>query len=505
MPKKSAVGQALVRDQRKSAQTKLSTRHITDTAAPLASVVDANDVDEFMTIAAMNHRNFEADRSHRIVSETRVVSTGLERREAPIRHLQLPRKPKWTHEMTKDELVDLEHQNFLQWRRGIAEAEGVALNEAITPFEKNIDIWRQLWRVIEKSDTIVQILDARNPLFYKSVDLEAYVHEVDPQKQFILLLNKADFLNDEERVMWRDYFLSIKCPFIYFSALIEQEKIDRDESVVAVAPEISSTKVHSAPELLQLLHTKEGHMNIGFVGYPNVGKSSVINVLCGRKRVAVAAQPGKTKHMQTVPITEDLTLLDCPGLIFPSFVSTRAEMLVCGVLPIDQIKDHLSPIELICLRIPSQQLEENYGVKLGGRVSAVTLLQAFATERGYVTGRGLPDEFKAAKLILKDYTTGRIIYTHRPPGQEPPLEPLAPPAPPNPAFDQSWFAQAAPGHIEMDTEGNVAVHSSAKLNKGERRELKFAAQRGQDPTEKLHEIEKRRDADVYSATTKKPS
>lgn len=504
MPKKSAVGQALVKDQRKSNYTKLSNRHTTDTAVPLASVVDADDVDEFMTIAAMNHRNFEAERSHRIVSETRVVTTGVERRETATRHLQLPRKPKWTHEMTKDELVDLEYQNFLQWRRGIAEAEGVALNEAITPFEKNIDIWRQLWRVIEKSDVVVQILDARNPLFYKSEDLEAYVHELDTQKQFILLLNKADFLTEEQRTVWRDYFRSVNCPFIYFSALVEQEKIDRDEGAASVAPEISSTKVHNAQELLQLLHVKEGHVNIGFVGYPNVGKSSVINVLCGHKRVGVASQPGKTKHMQTVPISEDITLLDCPGLIFPSFVSTRAEMLVCGVLPIDQIKDHISPMELICQRIPSQQLEEKYGVKLGGRVPAVTLLQAYSSDRGFVTGRGLPDEVKATKLILKDYTSGRLVYVHMPPGQEPPLEPLAPPAPPNPAFDQSYFSKGAPGHIDMDLEGNVSVHSSAKLNKNERRELKFAARRGEDPTEKLHEIEKRHDVDVFSATTKKP-
>lgn len=505
MPKKTAVGQALVKNQRKNEHGQLSNRHTTDTSGPLVSVVDADDVDEFMTIAAMNHRTFEAERSHRIVSETRVVTLAPEHRQTPIRHLQLPRKPKWTHEMTKDELVDLEHQNFLQWRRGIAEAEGVTLNEAITPFEKNIDIWRQLWRVIEKSDIVVQILDARNPLFYKSNDLEAYVHEVDPEKKFVLLLNKADFLSEEQRGMWRDYFVSVNCPFIFFSALKEQEKIDRDEGGVSDTPEMSSTKVHSAAELMELLRVKSGHVNAGFVGYPNVGKSSVINVLCGRKQVGVAAQPGKTKHMQTVPLSADLTLLDCPGLIFPSFVSTRAEMIVCGVLPIDQLKDHLSPIELLCLRIPSQQLEETYGVKLGGRVPAVVLLQAYATERGFVTGRGLPDEVKAAKLILKDYTSGKLIYVHHPPGQEPPLEPLAPTPPTNPAFDQLYFAKSAPGHIEMDLEGNVAVHTAAKLNKGERRELKFASRRGDDPTDKLHEIERRRDIDVFSARSKKPS
>ena len=53
------------------------------------------------------------------------------------------------------------------------------------------------------------------------------------------------------------------------------------------------------------------------VGYPNVGKSSVINVLCGIKRVSVGSMPGKTKHFQTIYLKPDLILCDCPGLVFP--------------------------------------------------------------------------------------------------------------------------------------------------------------------------------------------
>ena len=72
-------------------------------------------------------------------------------------------------------------------------------------------------------------------------------------------------------------------------------------------------------------------------GFPNVGKSSLINVLCGRKRVGVAAMPGKTKHFQTLLLEGDereLCLVDCPGLVFPSFANSKAEMYCCGVLPI---------------------------------------------------------------------------------------------------------------------------------------------------------------------------
>lgn len=68
---------------------------------------------------------------------------------------------------------------------------------AITPFEKNIEVWRQLWRVIEKSDFLLQIVDARNPYFFFSEDLEKYIKEIEGDKKFILCINKADFLNDE--------------------------------------------------------------------------------------------------------------------------------------------------------------------------------------------------------------------------------------------------------------------------------------------------------------------
>lgn len=99
---------------------------------------------------------------------------------------------------------------------------------------------------------------------------------------------------------------------------------------------------------------------VGTVGYPNVGKSSLINVLCGRKRVGVAAMPGKTKHFQTLLLEGDereLCLVDCPGLVFPSFANSKAEMYCCGVLPIQTITEYMSPINLILSRINKETIE----------------------------------------------------------------------------------------------------------------------------------------------------
>lgn len=79
------------------------------------------------------------------------------------------------------------------------------------------------------------------------------------------------------------------------------------------------------------------------VGYPNVGKSSVINAVLGKKKVGVASMPGKTKHFQTLKLTDTVTLCDCPGLVFPKVSESRAEMVLNGLYPIDTLKDYEEP------------------------------------------------------------------------------------------------------------------------------------------------------------------
>ncbi|KAH7956583.1 hypothetical protein HPB52_010873 [Rhipicephalus sanguineus] len=93
------------------------------------------------------------------------------------------------------------------------------------------------------------------------------------------------------------------------------------------------------------------------VGYPNVGKSSTINALVRSKKVSVSTTPGKTKHFQTLNLDDELCLCDCPGLVFPNFVSNKAEMVVHGILPIDQMTDHVPPVNLISFTALSQPLE----------------------------------------------------------------------------------------------------------------------------------------------------
>jgi large subunit GTPase 1 len=145
--------------------------------------------------------------------------------EAQLKHaneLKIPRRPPWDSSTTPEQLDQSEKASFLEWRRTLAELEK---NEelVLTPFEKNLEVWRQLWRVVERSDLVVQIVDARNPLLMCS-DLHTYVTEVDPQKKSLLLVNKADLLTKRQRVAWGKYFKKEGIPFIFWSANFERLK-----------------------------------------------------------------------------------------------------------------------------------------------------------------------------------------------------------------------------------------------------------------------------------------
>ena len=171
---------------------------------------------------------------------------------------------------------------------------------------------------------------------------------------------------------------------------------------------------------------------IGLVGYPNVGKSSTINALIGAKKVSVSSTPGKTKHFQTIHLSDKVLLCDCPGLVFPNFATTKAELVCCGILPIDQLREFTGPAGLVAKRIPQPFLEALYGMKIHvrpleeggtGIPTAEEMLSAYARARGFTrTGQGQPDESRAARYILKDYVNGKLLFCQPPPLDIDPFE-----------------------------------------------------------------------------------
>jgi large subunit GTPase 1 len=466
-----SVGGALVNKARKDGRTGTPASYLYTTEnGPknnMQSIIENNDLEEMLSMAELAERDFAAERTQVVVVSTGAVEgrdaerAAEDRAEAESRHrhrLVIPRRPGWSLTTTPDELHAQERSSFLDWRRDLAALE---MDERLilTPFEKNLEVWRQLWRVVERSDFVIQVVDARDPLTYRSEDLELYCREVHDAKRSMLLLNKADLLPEKLRSAWADYFDEQGVNYAFWSAKQAAEEEEAEEADGAGSHQhdhnnnsssnreesVSDPRARllSADELLDVLleeardavaeaeacglpRTSRGErFVVGLTGYPNVGKSSTINALFGSKKTAVAATPGKTKHFQTLNVSDVLCLCDCPGLVMPQFAHSKAEMVAAGVIPIDRLTDVRAPINTIALRVSREQFERVYGMKLpvpgadedlDRAPTAGELLRALGISRGWVASSGLPDETKCGRMILKDYVDGKILACKPPPG-----------------------------------------------------------------------------------------
>ena len=500
----------------------------------MRSVTEQGDLDDFLSTAELAGTDFTAEKLnnvkiiHKDQKNPYLLSateerTALRKHKANRKRLTVPRRPPWDDKTTPQELDQRERDSLLDWRRGLAELQE-SDDLLMTPFERNLEVWRQLWRVIERSDLVVQIVDARHPLMFRCEDLENYVKDVDPRKNNLLLVNKADMMTFKQRQAWAQYFQEAGINFRFFSAELAKDlneargvyddaKADEsadelddsgetqsketifdgmidDKAKLAEATNdlnlsqgthieseigdevedeeedggewesedesdtkegVARGRITSTAEPTRILTTDElealflehapdidtgqdgqtRKTQIGLVGYPNVGKSSTINALIGAKKVSVSATPGKTKHFQTIHLSDSVILCDCPGLVFPNFATTKAELVCNGILPIDQLREYTAPAALVAQRIPRAFLEAVYGMKIEirpleeggtGMATGEEVLKAYATARGFrTTGQSRPDESRAARYVLKDYVRGKLLYCHPPPS-DPPID-----------------------------------------------------------------------------------
>lgn len=199
----------------------------------MRSVTEQAALDEFLSTAELAGTDFTAEKMNNVKiihtdQKNPYLLSAAEERAAVGKQktyqdrLTVPRRPHWDSSTTPEQLDRMERESLLEWRRGLAELQ--ENNDLLmTPFERNLEVWRQLWRVIERSDLVVQIVDARNPLLFRSEDLERYVKDVDSRKENLLLVNKSDMLTTEQRLTWADYFERVGIAYKFFSASLAKE------------------------------------------------------------------------------------------------------------------------------------------------------------------------------------------------------------------------------------------------------------------------------------------
>lgn len=267
-------------------------------------------------------------------------------------------------------------------------------------------IYGELYKVIDSSDVILHILDARDPLGTMCESVLEYMKKEKAHKQVVLVINKCDLVPNWVTARYIQH-LTPRYPTIAFHA----------------SPNHSFGKGSLIQLLRQFsqLHSDKKQISVGFVGYPNVGKSSVINTLKSGKVCRVAPVPGETKVWQYITLTRRIYLIDCPGVVPTSANDSQTSTVLKGVLRVEALPVPSEHIPTLMSRVKPLYLSRTYGIALpdpddpSRSWDPEQFLDTLARMKGRLLKGGEPDVDGVAKIILSDWVRGRIPFFVPPP------------------------------------------------------------------------------------------
>ncbi|OJJ44525.1 hypothetical protein ASPZODRAFT_134603 [Penicilliopsis zonata CBS 506.65] len=258
-------------------------------------------------------------------------------------------------------------------------------------------IWNELYKVIDSSDVVIHVLDARDPDGTRCRGIEKYIREEAPHKHLIFVLNKCDLVPTSVAASWVRH-LSKDHPTLAFHASINNSF--GKGSLIALLRQFS------------ILHSDRKQISVGFIGYPNTGKSSIINTLRKKKVCNVAPIPGETKVWQYITLMKRIYLIDCPGVVPPNPNDTEQDILLRGVVRIENVHNPEQYIPAILNKVQPKHLERTYEIKATDPIDFLSIL---ARKGGRLLRGGEPDLDGVAKMVINDFLRGKIPWFTPPP------------------------------------------------------------------------------------------
>lgn len=165
------------------------------------------------------------------------------------------------------------------------------------------------------------------------------------------------------------------------------------------------------------LHADRKQVSVGLIGYPNTGKSSIINALRGKKVTTTAPIPGETKVWQYVTLMKRIYLIDCPGIVPQNHHDAPQELLLRGVVRVENVEHPEQYIPAVLARVKKHHMARTYGLSDWNN-DHITFLELLARKGGRLLKGGEPDVDGVAKMVLNDFMRGRIPWFIPAPVQE---------------------------------------------------------------------------------------
>lgn len=258
---------------------------------------------------------------------------------------------------------------------------------------------RQIEADLKQVDAVCEIVDARIPISSRNPDI-ALLCEKKPR---IVVLNRMDLADPDETKRWASYY--------------------RNHGIAVLATDCKSRKGISgfAPAVRSACREKlerdaargmNRPIRLMIVGIPNVGKSTLINQISGRRGAKAENRPGVTRGKQWVTVDNGLQLLDTPGILWPKFEDPNVGLMLAytgavkeGIFDLEELACRL--IQLLWERYP-QALRDRYGIEPEDGMNGYDMLELAGKKRGFLLARGEINTERMAKVLVDEFRSGKL-------------------------------------------------------------------------------------------------